>query len=608
MFNAHINVEACSSVRAIKYICKYINKGSDQAIFNFKNAELENTIDEVNIYQSGRYVSSNESVWRLLGFPLHERHPTVTHLAVHLENGERVYFNESNFRDIVSTPPKTTLTAFFELCRKDDFAKSLLYVEVPRYYTWNTSTRKWKRRIQGTPVQNWPGVKSGDALGRIYTVHTSNMECFCLRMLLHHVRGPTSFGDLKRHNHQELSTFREACEKKGLIENDNHQQMWEKFKNDMADDIFHRLQKRDKNIEYNDVIYNEALSKVEDQVITITGKNLSSFGLNRSSRTDEVSNELMQEMDYNTELLQQRLNELVSRLNPKQKTIFDNVLKQVESGEGGLFFLDAPGGTGKTFLLNLLLAQIRKDKKVAIAVASSGIAATLLDGGRTAHSVLKLPLNLAHEGTPICNFPKNSERCRMLQHCKLLVWDECTMSHKRAVEALNRTMQDINNNQSIMGGMVVLMAGDFRQILPAITPADEINACLKASPLWEHVKKFNLTTNMRVQLFNDTESGQYAATLLKIGEGRFKTDPNGMITLNERFCKIAHSTEELINKVYPEVQVNMGNREWLCERAILAPTNEIVAQINEKNMSQMKGNITEYLSVDTIMDNEHHIL
>ncbi|GBM37039.1 hypothetical protein AVEN_129972-1 [Araneus ventricosus] len=85
-------------------------------------------------------------------------------------------------------------------------------------------------------------------------------------------------------------------------------------------------------------------------------------------------------MNYDTELLQQRLNELAPLLNPEQKTIFDNVLKQVESGEGGSYFLDAPGGTGKTFILNLLLAQIRKDKKVAIAVASSGIAATLLDG------------------------------------------------------------------------------------------------------------------------------------------------------------------------------------------------------------------------------------
>ncbi|KAI8420000.1 hypothetical protein MSG28_008600, partial [Choristoneura fumiferana] len=34
MFNAHINMEFCNSVQAIKYICKYINKGSDQAIFS----------------------------------------------------------------------------------------------------------------------------------------------------------------------------------------------------------------------------------------------------------------------------------------------------------------------------------------------------------------------------------------------------------------------------------------------------------------------------------------------------------------------------------------------------------------------------------------------
>lgn len=129
----------------------------------------------------------------------------------------------------------------------------------------------------------------------------------------------------------------------------------------------------------------------------------------------------------------------------------------------------------------------------------------------------------------------------MLQQWKLLVWDECTMPHKRAVEALNRTMQDIKSNRSIMGGMVVLLAGDFRQILPVIargTPADEINACLKASKLWAHVQKFSLTTNMRVQLHNDSQSGLYAATLLKIGEDRMATDINGMITLNHEFCNI----------------------------------------------------------------------
>lgn len=282
-------------------------------------------------------------------------------------------------------------------------------------------------------------------------------------------------------------------------------------------------------------------------------------------------------------------------------------MQRIYNGEGGLFFLDAPGGTGKTFLLNLLLAQIRKDKGIAVAVASSGIAATLLDGGRTAHSVLKLPLNLHHEEIPVCNITKNSDRGRMLQQCKLLVWDECTMSHKKAIEALNRTLKDIRSNPSLMGGMVVLLAGDFRQTLPVITrgtPADEINACLKASTLWVHVKKFCLTKNMRVQLHNDTQSGQYAAALLKIGEGRMTTDANGMITLNQEFCNAVQNLEDLKNNVYPGLEYNMRNREWLCERAILAPTNEIVGKINERMMSHVQGDVVEYLSVDIVMDSE----
>ncbi|GBP19774.1 hypothetical protein EVAR_8934_1 [Eumeta japonica] len=59
---------------------------------------------------------------------------------------------------------------------------------------------------------------------------------------------------------------------------------------------------------------------------------------------------------------------------------------------------------------------------------------------------------------PVCNISKSSERGRMLQQCKLLVWDECTMSHKRAIEALDRTIKDIKGNRHIMGGMVVLLA------------------------------------------------------------------------------------------------------------------------------------------------------
>jgi hypothetical protein len=138
MFKAHINVEYCNSVRAIKYICKYVYKGSDMAVFGLRN---ENNYDEITQYQMGRYVSSNEAVWRILNFPIHDRHPTVVHLSVHLENGQRVYFTAENAEERAERPPNTTLTAFFQLCQQDDFARTLLYPEVPKYYTWNTSRK-----------------------------------------------------------------------------------------------------------------------------------------------------------------------------------------------------------------------------------------------------------------------------------------------------------------------------------------------------------------------------------------------------------------------------------------------------------------------------------
>ncbi|GFU84589.1 uncharacterized protein TNCV_1526411 [Trichonephila clavipes] len=120
---------------------------------------------------------------------------------------ERIYFTENNFRERMATPPKTTLTAFFQLCQNDAFAKTLLYVDVPRYYTWNVSLKEWKRRVQGTHVNGWPGMKAGDALGRIYTVHVSNFKCYCLRMLLNVIQGPTNFLDLKTVDGQEFESW-----------------------------------------------------------------------------------------------------------------------------------------------------------------------------------------------------------------------------------------------------------------------------------------------------------------------------------------------------------------------------------------------------------------
>ena len=93
----------------------------------------------------GRYISSNEAIWRILEFKLHLRSPTVLALPVHLENGQRIYFTESNIVEKIASSPKTMLTAFFELCKVDNYAIELLYQDIQEYYTWQTTEKKWQR-------------------------------------------------------------------------------------------------------------------------------------------------------------------------------------------------------------------------------------------------------------------------------------------------------------------------------------------------------------------------------------------------------------------------------------------------------------------------------
>lgn len=641
VYNAHINVEYCNSVKAIKYICKYVTKGSDMAVFGVATA---NRLDEVTQYQMGRYISSNEALWRILSFPIHERHPAVVHLAVHLANGQRVYFTPETAAQRAVQPPTTTLTAFFKLCETDTFARTLLYSEVPQYYTWNAPSKAFQRRKQGTPVEGHPNVFFTDALGRLYTVHPKNDECFYLRLLLITVRGPTSFEYLRTVDGQLCATYREACQRLHLLENDAHWDstladaaisahayqiralfsviistcfpsnpldLWEKYKDHMTEDILNRMRRNAGNQEMLITLemYNEALILIEDMCLAMTSKALAQLGMPAPNRAahDLFNLDLQREQQYDCNELQTFVNTNVPKLNRDQKNVYDIIMQAVNDNLGGLYFLDAPGGTGKTFLISLILARIRSQRKIALALASSGIAATLLDGDRTAHSALKLPLNLQINENPTYNISKNSGMGRVLQQCAIILWDECPMAHKRSLEALNRTLQDLRNDQRPFSNALILLAGDFRQTLPVIpksTAADALNACLKSSTLWQFVKRLTLTTNMHVQLQNDPSAAVFSKQLLDIGNGKVQIDDAELITLPANFCTIVQSKEELIQKVFPNLVQQYKNLDWLSERAILAPKNEYVNRLNHSIQEKLPGTIVTYKSIDRVVDDD----
>ncbi|XP_024893165.1 uncharacterized protein LOC112468279, partial [Temnothorax curvispinosus] len=339
----------------------------------------------------------------------------------------------------------------------------------------------------------------------------------------------------------------------------------------------------------------------------MAGRGLEKCGLPIPDRNNNIqSNEFLREMNYNAKDMEAYVAANEPLLITDQREAYNKVLDMISKDHGGICFLDAPGGTGKTFVINLILAKVRLQKKIAVAVASSGIASTLLEGGRTAHSTFKLPLNMAHEEYPVCNISKRSGQAKVLQECSVIIWDECTMSHKQALEALNRTLQDLRGKKTFMGGTVVVLAGDFRQTLPVIprsTSADELNACLKASDLWRYVTKMSLTTNMRVYLQKQTSMREFSEKLLEIGNGKIPAEKEtGLITLPKEFCNVLKKEEELAEKVYPNIEQNYKNHEWLCERAILAPKNESVKKINAHIQNLLPGEITTYKSIDSVTE------
>lgn len=174
-YDAHINVEVCNTIGAVKYIFKYVYKGnfifhfvsetiylfylikgSDKVEFSIQTPKetdqsgttiKENKYDEINRFQEARYISASEACWRIFNFPLHSQDPQTERLPVHLENLQNVTFKEGVLvTNLVELNADTQLTQFFKLNSTLPDARDICYWEMPQYYSWNVSKKTWKKR------------------------------------------------------------------------------------------------------------------------------------------------------------------------------------------------------------------------------------------------------------------------------------------------------------------------------------------------------------------------------------------------------------------------------------------------------------------------------
>ena len=167
-----------------------------------ENKELKK--DEVARFQNCRYISASESAWKLLNQPIHRRSHSVMKLTCHLPQEQCIVFEEgSALQALEAGEPETMLTAWFKKNQEDPKARSVLYPDFPKKFTWVGGKKEWKTREKC----------SDTVLGRVPCVpfNIKTMELYCLRILLHHVPGAVDYESLRTVKDVVCATFQAAC-------------------------------------------------------------------------------------------------------------------------------------------------------------------------------------------------------------------------------------------------------------------------------------------------------------------------------------------------------------------------------------------------------------
>jgi len=626
-FNCHINVEVVSSISSVKYLFKYLHKGDPMSCMTLQNSssmeqDENNKYDETKKFINGRYISAGDACWRILGFPLIERDFIVERLPIHLPNMQSIVFDGDEMCNplIFNRREKTKLTSFFQFCKENRNLK-ICYDDLPSYAIWINKERKW--RLQ---------KRTRKRIGRLYSVKPTEGERFYLRVLLQNVISPTSFKSLKTYRKQTYSTFKDAAIARNLLQGDhenyqmldeaasyempsdlrqtfatmllfcnptNPKALFDKFEDKLTDDF-----KRAKSPSPNKANLRGMAAYDINEILEQYGSSFSIFIAGVPLVVPEKENKTKDPL-FDQSLLN------VLHFNDEQQFIFDKLRHAIEHYNHPttkkLFMINARAGSGKTYLLNGFIANLIETNVSVAPTAAAAIAASLLINGDTAHSTFCLPVEYFDSSTT-CNINYNSAKAQYLRKLKVIIIDEVPMLHKHLVEAIERTLRDIMDNDLPFGGKLVVLCGDFRQTLPVIINGSRptvVGACVQSSYLWKCFEQLNLKQNHR------QNNKDFDTFLRQIGNGTYPSENETMIELPQSI-DTTNSEQHLIDSVYPDMTSEFQNAnfnslsKYYRDRVILATTNKKVDSINALVLANIPGKCFIRNSFDSIEKYSSH--
>ncbi|KAL1349215.1 hypothetical protein AAHE18_07G142100 [Arachis hypogaea] len=504
----------------------------------------------------------------------------------------------------------------------------------------------------------WRPQKQGNVIGRLTHIPHSHGEEYYLHMLLNYQKGCQTFADVRSIGGVVYDTFKDACYALGLLQDDREfidalneasswaspnyirrlfamllmsnnivrpDMVWEKCWQHCVDNSLlsgrHHLGFQHSVHEIKSI----TLAEIE-KLLQPNGRSLKDFPdmpfLDYAGLPEPSDTIFSDELNFDRTELASVAVDLISWLNRDQRIAFDTIANAVRRDVGGFFFVCGYGGTGKTFQWNALSASIRSKGDIVLNVASSGIAALLLPNGRTAHSRFKVPLSVNQDS--ICNIRQATPLARLISSAKLVIWDEAPMLNKFCFEALDKCLKDVLRFDrgyilhAPFGGKIVVLGGDFRQILPVIPRGSRekiVHSCINASNLWQSYQVLQLTENMRLSRgsrdIHGVQLKEFATWLLQVGDGLIGDNADGEsviripdnLLLNVEYPCL----HDLVLFVYPDILLYSSSVDYFKGRSILAPTLDVVNEVNNHVMSLIPGNERVYLSSDTLISEDGHL-
>ncbi|KAE8184431.1 hypothetical protein CF328_g7858, partial [Tilletia controversa] len=645
LWEGHCHIDLAMSAHTFVYMFKYISKGPDYAHYRIRpDGENEPSVEQAaqaaaDDYIQARYLSATEATWRIFGLHLTSGTPTVIRLGVHESQRNIARFQGQR------GPGSNASSLLRYFLRPDHFAH-LTYVE---YFESVTFRRALDSEIAHPntlpPHEHLEKTErgltfrqqvvhrriSGKGVARIKSVRPSAGDVFYIRRILLQ-RPVSSWVDLRTSADGLIhATCREAAIHDGLVAQDdepnqalheatdmhqspadlrfllalliyegalNPRELWNNHKEALLRDflplIHPSLLQAPEPVQ---AAAEQAALDALDRLLSSFGLSNAAVGLPSASARPPMIEEELAFFAPLRHRLRQSAAERRSQFTAHQNQIRDEVLASIfynpEVPHVRQHLIQGRAGRGKTFVVKAIIDELRGNGHALAVCGATGLSASAFTRGSTVHKCFGVPVKEDDDdGLPLeCLLPLTSRRAQYLKDCIAIIIDEIWALPAAVIDAVDRFLRRVTEDNSPFGGKCVIAVGDPRQTAPITrdnSRQSTIEASFFSSPLFASFQLHELEAAQR-----QASDPDFAAWVDSIGDD-YTMQP---VNLNDMFTSVM-TEQAAVDFLFPLPA--LSNPSEAVKRCFLTPLNANVDAFNRMVTDRLPGIIECKYATDTI--------